>query len=156
MRTRAQKTVARDERIIAAYTDGCSAYEIAIRETISAATVYYVLNRAQVTQRPREWYAAQKQRCGRGQLLDEHNTRIERTGARRCRTCARDRGRAWAQARANARPDRLKPTAGSGAACSIKPYLERRSLRAAHHDRRLFLLVEASAAHFRPRPIGSV
>jgi DNA-binding CsgD family transcriptional regulator len=80
VRRRAQKTVARNERIIAAYTDGCSAYEIAIRETISAATVYYVLNRAQVTRRPREWYAAQKQRCGRGHLLDEHNTRIERTG----------------------------------------------------------------------------
>jgi hypothetical protein len=99
VRTRAQTAIARNERIIAAYTDGCSAYEIAMQAAISAATVYYVLDRAGIARRPREWYAAQKQHCRRGHPMDERNTRIEPTGARRCRTCARDRGRAWAEMR---------------------------------------------------------
>jgi hypothetical protein len=130
VRTRAQTAVARNERIIAEYSDGRSAYEIAMQEAISAATVYYVLDRAGITRRPREWYAAQKQHCRRGHLMDARNTRIERTGARRCRTCARDRSRAWAQARRTQGQDRREP-AGSGAACSIEPDVERGSLRAA-------------------------
>jgi hypothetical protein len=99
LRARTAKTVARDRRIIAAYARGCSAYEIATCEAISADTVYYVLGRAGIARRPREWYAARRQHCRNGHPLDEANTRIERNGARRCRTCARDRSRAWAQAR---------------------------------------------------------
>lgn len=99
LRTRAREVGARNQRIIAAYTGGCSAYEIAIRESVSASTVYYVLKRAGVTRRPRERYAAQKQHCRKGHPLNESNTRIEQNGARRCRTCARDRGRAWARQR---------------------------------------------------------
>ena len=76
LRARTAKTVARDRRIIAAYARGRSAYEIATCEAISADTVYFVLDRAGIARRPRE-----------------------RNGARRCRICARDRGRAWAQAR---------------------------------------------------------
>jgi hypothetical protein len=97
LRARAEKIAARNRRIIAAYARGCSAYEIATREVTSADTVYYVLDRAGVTRRPREWYAAQKQHCSKGHPFDESNIRIEKKGARRCRACARDRGRAWAQ-----------------------------------------------------------
>jgi hypothetical protein len=104
VRTRAQTAIARNERIIAAYVDGCSAYEIAMHEDISAATVYYVLDRAGIARRPREWYAAQKQHCRKGHLMDERNTRIERTGVRRCRACARDRGRAWNPGAPNSGP----------------------------------------------------
>jgi hypothetical protein len=99
LQVRALRVAARDRRIIAAYASGCSAYEIATVEVISADTVYYVLDRAGVTRRPREWYAAQRTHCSKGHPFDEGNTRIERNGARRCRTCARDRGRTWAQAR---------------------------------------------------------
>jgi len=45
LRVRALEVVARDRRIIAAYASGCSAYEIATREVISADSVYYVLDR---------------------------------------------------------------------------------------------------------------
>jgi hypothetical protein len=99
LQVRALRVAARDRRIIAAYASGCSAYEIATVEVISADTVYYVLDRAGVTRRPREWYAAQRTHCSKGHPFDEGNTRIERNGARRCRTCARDRGRTWGQAR---------------------------------------------------------
>jgi hypothetical protein len=54
LRARTAKTVARDRRIIAAYARGCSAYEIATCEAISADTVYYVLDRAGTARRPRE------------------------------------------------------------------------------------------------------
>jgi hypothetical protein len=99
LRERTEKVVARNQRIISAYARGCSAYDIATEEAISAATIYYVLDRAGVPRRPREWYAAQRQHCAKGHPLDEGNTRIERNGARRCRTCARERGRIWARAR---------------------------------------------------------
>lgn len=99
LRVRALEVVARDRRIIAAYASGCSAYEIATREVISADSVYYVLDRAGITRRPREWYAAQRTHCSKGHPFNEGNTRIERNGARRCRTCARVRGRTWTQAR---------------------------------------------------------
>jgi hypothetical protein len=46
LRTRTAKAVARDQRIITAYARGRSAYKIATEEAISAATVYYVLDRA--------------------------------------------------------------------------------------------------------------
>jgi hypothetical protein len=98
LRAAKAKVVARNRRIIAAYGEGCSAYEIASREVISAATVYYVLACAGIDRRPREWYAAQRRHCRNGHPLDEGNTRIEANGVRRCRTCARDRGRVWAQA----------------------------------------------------------
>jgi hypothetical protein len=104
LRLRAAQVEARNQRIVAAYAKGCSGHEIAASEDVSADTVYYVLRRMGVTRRPREWYAAQKEHCRKGHPLDESNTRIERNGVRRCRTCARDRGRVWAQGR-RAEPD---------------------------------------------------
>ena len=89
----------RNRRIVAAYAAGQSAYEIAVHESVSADTVYYVLDRAGLARRPREWYAARRDHCRRGHPLNEANTRLERNGARRCRTCARERGRVWAQQR---------------------------------------------------------
>jgi DNA-binding CsgD family transcriptional regulator len=96
---RRQEVAARDRRIVAAYIRGCSAYEIADLESISADTVYYVLRRADVIRRPREWYRARKQHCRNGHPLTGENVRVERNGARRCRTCARDRARTWARER---------------------------------------------------------
>jgi LAGLIDADG-like domain len=49
------------------------------RGHLSGHTVYYVLDRASVTRRPREWDAAQKQHCSKGHLFDESNIRIEKT-----------------------------------------------------------------------------
>jgi len=92
IRTRAQQVDARNRRIVAAYEDGCSGREIATLEAVSAHTVYYILRRAGITRRPREWYATQQEFCSKGHPFDERNTRIERNGVRRCRTCARDRG----------------------------------------------------------------
>jgi len=105
IRTRAQQVDARNRRIVAAYADGCSGHEIATLEAVSPSTVYYVLHRAGITRRPREWYAAQREHCRKGHPFDEHNTQIEQNGVRRCRTCARDRGRAWARSRRQQRTD---------------------------------------------------
>jgi DNA-binding CsgD family transcriptional regulator len=150
------KVIARNERIIAAYARGRSAYEIATREAVSAHTVYYVLNRAGITRRPWEWYARQRQRCSKGHQLDEGNTRVERNGARRCRTCAGSR-----PSRARARRGKLPERTESGrsrsaphAAMSVRaaPRLARRP----HRNRRPTLRSEAALAHLRPRPIGNV
>lgn len=97
VRRRADEQGSRNQRIVAAYAAGRSAYQIAAGESLSADTVYYVLGRAGVARRPREWYAAQKAHCKRGHPLNDGNTRIEANGVRRCRTCARERGRAWAR-----------------------------------------------------------
>jgi hypothetical protein len=105
-RARVQQVEARNLRVVTAYADGYSGHEIAALEGISADAVYYILHRAGVTRRPREWYAAQQQHCRKGHPFDESNTRIERNGVRRCRTCARDRGRAWARSRREQRRDR--------------------------------------------------
>jgi DNA-binding CsgD family transcriptional regulator len=107
IRTRAQQVDARNRRIVAAYEDGCSGREIATLEAVSAHTVYYILRRAGITRRPREWYATQQEFCSKGHPFDERNTRIERNGVRRCRTCARDRGRAWARSRRQQRGDHV-------------------------------------------------
>ena len=100
LRVRAAEVESRNRRIVAAYAEGRSGHQIAASEAVSEDTVYYVLHRAGITRRPREWYAAQNQQCRKGHPLDERNTRIERNGARRCRICARDRGRAWAPTKA--------------------------------------------------------
>jgi len=100
LRVRAAEVESRNRRIVAAYAEGRSGHQIAASEAVSADTVYYVLHRVGITRRPREWYAAQNQQCRKGHPLDERNTRIERNGARRCRICARDRGRAWAPTKA--------------------------------------------------------
>ena len=99
VRRRAKRVEARNQRIVAAYRDGCSAYEIATLEAVSAHTVYYVLYQAGISIVHGSGTRLGSIIAERATPFDEHNTRIERNGARRCRTCARDRGRAWAQRR---------------------------------------------------------
>jgi hypothetical protein len=130
LRTRAENVVARNQRIIAAYADGCSAYEIAGREATSASTVYYVGPggggpAAEGMVCGAEAALQQGPSAGRTKYPDRTNWRSEMPNVRQ-----RPRPRVGPGA-TEARSRSPRAHADSGAACSIKPPVERQSLRAA-------------------------